>query len=134
VPGPSDIGRAGEHRVVAELLLRDFRPLLAIVDDGVDITLESGRTIQVKTSSKPRLQGKRPHYAFSFQSSEWRRGRAVKRRRMLADFAVCWCIQHDLFYVIPRMAVGSRTVLNLSVDPSRPSMFDRYRNAWEILR
>jgi len=45
------IGKAGEYRVISELLLRGWNPMLASIDDGVDIILDNNKTIQVKTVS-----------------------------------------------------------------------------------
>lgn len=131
----SDIGRAGEHRVVSELLLRGLRPLLAIVDDGIDVTIENGPSLQVKAATNPRWQGQRPAYSFSFQSTARVAGGLARRRqRMLADFAVCWCIPENQFYIVPRDVIGNRTVVWIPTRPARRSMFTQYLNAWEMLR
>lgn len=131
---PSALGRAGEHRVVSELLLRGFHPLLATVDDGIDIILGNGPTIQVKTSRSPRYQGDKPIYPFGFQSTRWEGGRSVKRGRMLADFAICWCVPPDRFYVIPRSVIGARQSVSIPTSGARKSMFDPYLDAWGALR
>lgn len=133
----STLGTAGELRVASELLLRGFRPRMALVDEGVDIQLESGVTIQVKSALKPRLQGLKPTYNFSFQSTYWDHGRKFNVQHMTAEFAICWCVPPDLFYVIPRDVLGLRTVVAINTEaaiPSRPGRYAPYKNAWEALR
>lgn len=127
-------------RVVSELLLRGFRPRIGVVDDGVDVELENNVTIQVKTSLRPRMQGSKPAYHFSFQAARYRPGTGGKMgrvQRMVADFAVCWCVLINQFYVVPRDAIGTRTVVYIPTEavlPGRPSMFTRYLEDWEALR
>jgi ribosomal protein L13 len=43
-------GKAGEHSVAAQLLLRGHNPFFPAVDIGADLVIESGIKIQVKTA------------------------------------------------------------------------------------
>ena len=133
---PSELGTAGEHRVVSELLLRGHRPLLAVVDDGVDITLASGVTIQVKTANRPVRQngGVNLYYVFTLHSTLKRGGRRYKTRRaFVADFLILWCVKDDKFYIIPAEKVGSRTSISIAAKPLRAGGFLMYENDWSQL-
>ncbi len=46
------LGKAGEFRVISELILKGHSPALVCCDNGIDIVLENGYKIQVKTSRK----------------------------------------------------------------------------------
>jgi len=135
--GPLAVGAAGEYRVASELLLRGFMPMIAAVDMGVDIVLQDGPTIQVKTSMKPRVQrGGAANYAFRFATFSKAQG---KRQRMLADFAVCWGVADDLFWIVPQAAIGDREMVHIPMGPrvrqrNLPTLFERYQGAWEALR
>lgn len=132
----NDIGKAGEYRVCSELLLRGHRPLLSIVDSGIDIILENGVTIQVKTTSKAILQRGKRHFCFPFQSVRYTRGKSVHRNHMIADFAICWSIPNDTFLVIPKDEIGERYNITYSPDAtikSRPSRFAQFKDRWDLL-
>lgn len=128
------VGAAGEYRVASELLLRGLMPMIAAVDTGVDIVLQNGPTIQVKTNMRPRIQrGGARNYAFRFVTFSRVQGH---RQRMLADYAVCWGVEDDAFWIIPASAIGDRSMIHIAVNPtpSRPGMWRPYRGAWESLR
>lgn len=132
----SDIGKAGEHRVVSELLLRGYRPLLAIVDDGVDITLSNGVTLQVKACSAATRKSGNPYYVFTTHTLHEKRdatGRRKKKQKMVADFAVLWCIGIDAFYIIPRAAIGGRHTINIPVNDGSHCMWNEYHDRWDLL-
>jgi hypothetical protein len=137
------IGKAGEHRVIAELLLRGFSPSLVLVDNGVDIILDNGKTIQVKTAASKQdyVSGRGYDYRFGFMGNRWKGGKRTRQPHLIADFAICWCIPEDRFYIIPKEAIGDRTLIAISTSSDAkkkgyrggPRQFDKYLNAWEAL-
>ena len=60
------IGKAGELRVRAELLLRGLSCAVFDQDTGIDIVLENGKKLQVKTASKPFNDKKSYSWRYSF--------------------------------------------------------------------
>lgn len=136
----SDIGKAGELRVASELLLLGYHPMLSIVDNGIDITLTTGLTIQVKACHSVTMKnGDIEYYVFTFHTLQEKRdadGRRKKKQKLVADFAVLWCIGHEAFFVIPREEIGSRHTINIrayDMNVERKCMWDRFRSRWSLL-
>lgn len=133
----SDIGKAGELRVASELILRGHRPMLSLVDEGVDITLENSKTLQVKSCHVVnKRQGKTSYYVFTFHTLHEKRdenGRRRKKQKMIADFAVLWCIEVDLFFVIPQKAIGGLHTVNIPDNNESSSKWNEYHDKWEVL-
>ena len=50
--GNNELGKAGEYRVAAELLLRGHSIYMPSVDNGVDLVIDDGVTIQIKCGQK----------------------------------------------------------------------------------
>jgi hypothetical protein len=134
----SDIGKAGELRVASELLLRGFHPMMSIVDNGVDITLTNGVTIQAKACNQvtDKNGNERPYFVFTMHTlSEARNpeGRRRKKQKMIADFAVFWCIP-DLFFIIPQKDIGGRHTINIPAERGkRESMWEKFYDRWDLL-
>jgi hypothetical protein len=123
------IGVAGEFRVMSELFLRGFNPAKSYLDRGVDIILEGGKTIQVKTARRyVNKCGKREkptgRYQFSFQDWENR------KHTLGVNFVICWAIEDNIFFIIPHEDVPSR----LSYAPAyKKNRMEKYINNWAIL-
>jgi hypothetical protein len=106
-------GEAGVQRVVAELLLRNFRPYRPIVDNhGVDLMLDSGLRIQVKTTSLIGNNWKskservprsgRDAYHFFFLTDKERRDRSGRRivRKKGSHWSNEYCGSCDYFILV----------------------------------
>ncbi len=100
------VGKAGEYRVMSELMLRGHVPLTPAIDNGTDIVLDNGLRIQVKTSHlnhKKHNSYKLGLYRFTFMETGYR----AKYQNMIrdwtkrCDFFVLWCIDEDRFFVMP---------------------------------
>jgi hypothetical protein len=134
----NEIGAAGEHRVIAELLLRGHRPLVAVVDEGADLLLAEGTSVQVKATATRTRNKRAPdqtYFEFRFHSKVWRNGRAIMQRGLSADVAICWAIPEDRFWIIPADAIGVRNAVVVpSATAGRASMWARYEDRWDLLR
>lgn len=150
------LGKAGELRIRSELLLRGFSPAVFDQDTGVDIILENGKRLQVKTSLKPIYSKKDYSWRYSF------RVRALQLRPKVGtglyekkftkdsyagkvDFFILWLIENDLFYIIPEGEVGKKLSLVIPT-PNKlrkykkhswkgsESKYSKYLGNWEQLR
>ena len=122
-------GRAGEHRVLSELLLRGYNPALRAVDNGVDIVPEDGITLQVKTvSHQTRSDGA---YVVALGNTSYRKGNKIKTKgNLAADFLVVWLVDINQFYIIPSGFIGKRVSITLNYNKSQ---FDQFKNNWQTL-
>ena len=55
--GSSRLGLIGELKVMAELLLLGYNPAKSYLDDGIDLILDNGLKIQVKSIEKAGKDG-----------------------------------------------------------------------------
>lgn len=121
------LGRAAEHRVMAELLLRDINIAPVDIDEGIDlITIETGKKLQIK-ASKSEISTTRtysyPVYVFPLS----------QKTREIADFLILWCVDHDWFYIIPKKEMTKSNV-NIPIEPERVSKYQQFLNAWDLLK
>lgn len=100
------VGKAGEYRVMSELILRGHFPMTPPVDNGTDIVLENGFRIQVKTSHlNQKKHASYPLGLYRFELMET--GYRAKYQNVIrdwtkrCDFLVLWCIDEDRFFVLP---------------------------------
>jgi hypothetical protein len=122
------IGRAGEYRVASELLLRGFNPAIRAVDNGVDIVLDNGDTISVKTSLNKTSNG---CHNIQFTGNRYRKNKKIKiYDQPKTNFVITWLISIDCFYIIPSSAIGKRFILSLGCNKS---IWNKYKNNWNIL-
>jgi hypothetical protein len=101
------VGKAGEHAVACQLLLRGLDVAFMSVGIGVDLIAENGCRIQVKcghltNSSK----GLGPHYALLLRKGMIRSRTAnviVPRRPFVevCDAVVYWGIEQNRFWIMP---------------------------------
>lgn len=155
INNPPMIGKAGELRVRAELLLRGMAAAVFDQDMGTDIVLGNGNKIQVKTATKPLLDKKAYswRYSFSIRGTQVRNaGNGVYEKKYMkkdykgkADFFVLWCVYDDVFYIIPEKEIGAKISIAV-VTPDRlrkyqrrnvfksTSKYEKYKNNWELLK
>lgn len=131
----TELGKAGEHRVISELLLRGHTPMLAIVDNGVDVVLENGTRLQVKTVS--RLQ--KSHCGSACVTAThvgFENGKRVKKYiPHTADFFVVWVIPWQEFFIIPVIEVSKRKrSFSLARNYNKEGSLSTYRGRWDLLK
>lgn len=136
------LGIAGEFRVMSELFLRGFNPAKSYLENGVDITLFNGLKIQVKTTAKPAEKKLRwPCYHFSIMSARWKKGKRYNKRlpnMEAVDFFICWCIDRDDFYILPRSIFANKSSISIPLYPApissaRKINYAIFRNNWKQL-
>ena len=125
-------GLAGEFRVMSELLLRGHNPAKSYLEDGADLILENGKRIEVKSChryiSKSRQGSKEPRYLFSFRG-----GNREKQDLTKIDFAICWCIDDGLFYIVPIKIVNSSAIGISNTSINAKHKYAPYRENWNQL-
>jgi len=115
-------GQAGVYQVLAELILRGFRPYIPSTDMGVDILLEQGVRIQVKTTMRPSTHHRLREGTFSFSLAPARRVGANNTVRLVpprifsdgCDFVVLWAIEPQRFWVVPAAVLDHRHTATIS--------------------
>ncbi len=121
-----DIGTIGELAFATEALKRGYRVSHPIGDNAeYDALVEAGDRVfrvQVKTASVP-CEGEQ----FGFFV---RRG-THKTAYSQVDIFACYLVPHQLFFLLPRTAVGSRTNIKLTAAP-RQSIWSGYRENWGV--
>lgn len=109
-------GTIGELKVAIKLIALGHFPARPYADNGIDILLENGKTIQVKTAT---IYGKDSCYRFKFG-----------KRENDADFTVCWCLDSDIGYVIPTNELEPRYTIGIGRGVSK---YDKYKDNWALL-
>lgn len=130
------IGMAGEHRVISELLLRGYNPSVAVIDRGVDIILESGKSLQVKTTTQTEHMRRKGAVAVDISSTAYTMGRRgeYSPTDLRADCFVVWVVARDEFYIIPRKAIIAQGIRNcLSITPGLNAGFAVFKDRWDLL-
>lgn len=125
----SYLGLAGELRVMSELLLRGHNPAKSYLELGSDLILENGTRVEVKSGSVKK------HGFYSFNLSE------QHATPFNCDYIICWCVNHDLFYIIPQGSIPAKAFcLKPIYDPKRKNghkqnylKYERFREDWEQL-
>ena len=112
-------GEAGNLRVASELLLRGLNVMFPALDDGVDMFVEGGVRVQVKTARVQRHQGGRSYYMFNLARGPQRPNRGKEKKahtRMFSkvcDFLVLWGIEEDRFWIVPAGLLDGRWNIGL---------------------
>lgn len=108
-------GQAGVYRVLSELILRGHCPYVPSADTGVDILLESGLRIQVKSTRRESAHWRLSPGTFSFSlcgaKSIRKGGVYVRPARVFSDFCdflVLWAIEPDRFWIVPAQVLNGR--------------------------
>ena len=124
------VGRAGEYRILSELLIRGYNPAVSSVDDGIDIILENRVTIQVKTVTKPNYTGE--YYLVNFTNASYKKGKREKRSsNLIADYVIIWLIDKNRFFIIPSKNIGKKLTISLGHSSGQ---FTKFEDEWELLR
>ena len=117
-------GQAGVFRVLSELILRGYRPYTPANDLGVDILLEQGLRLQVKTTMRASSHHRHSDGTFLFTLSPGARIRAGKVVAMaprafstVCDFLVLWAIEVDRFWVVPAPVMDGRYTVTITPTP-----------------
>ena len=127
----SYIGLAGEFRVMSELLLRGHNPAKSYLEDGADLILENGKRIEIKSAHryKPKkVKLKKGWYFFSFRG-----GNRQKQITEDFDFVICWCIDDDLFYIIPSKEINGTAITLTNTSINARHKYNFCRENWELL-
>ena len=148
------IGVAGELRIRSELILHGFTPAICDFDDGVDIILaDNGNRIQVKTSTRPWYDSKNYSYRYSFAirapqfrnigDNTFKKKFTKKNYNDVADYFVFWCIEHNIFYIIPVGEIGEKVSFCIPTptedrtyrinERTSKSKYEKYKDAWHLL-
>ncbi len=139
-------GLAGEFRVMSELLLRGHNPAKSYLEDGADLILENGLRVEVKSAHNMPQEHVRKRYSqehyrrtgqrmspitrYQFDMTEGHNTRTTTPQEY--DYLVCWCIDHNLFYILPRQLPLPKG--KLSIFPESNSKYNQYREAWNLLK
>jgi len=134
--GNSELGLAGEFRVMSELLLRGHNPAKSYVDNGIDLILENGTKIQVKTTSKI-LNNKKVGVG---AAAEYRfyLGKGNKKAKVkfseYVDFLIFWAVKENKFWIIPSKILDMKIALTIGgLRKHRDNHYDIYENKWDSL-
>ena len=129
---------------MSELVLRGFNPAKSYLDHGVDLILENGRRLQVKSASRFKNKANNSTY-YHFAVGGWygkKDGNRLKKRSSPVDFYIFWCVEDNQFYVIPSEIVlisgpqGGTSGFQLDVYPGSSRQRGRhemYRDKWDQL-
>ena len=123
-------GLAGEFRVMSELLLRGHNPAKSYLEDGADIILQNGTRIEVKSAHLKPITNS-PNYGFTFQDGHQRPSSKLGR----FDFAICWCIEDDVFFIIPSAVIFKSGKFGFGVSSLRSysGKYASYKGNWDLL-
>jgi len=116
------VGKAGEYRIMSELLMHNFNSIIPAIDEGVDVFLENGISIQIKTTNT---------YLISLTQTGVEHGRQIsKKRTFFADFMIVWVIPSDTFFIIPIEKIDTN---KQSLWFKNNKQFDKYIDNWSLL-
>lgn len=138
------LGVAGELRVMSELLLRGHNPSKSYLDHGIDIILENGKKIQVKTATRFKNKLNNSTY-YHFTIGGWYKlvnGEKKKHTIKIVDYFIFWCMDDNQFYIIPSQEVykigprGGTSGFQIDVYPMSNRQMGKneiYKNRWDLL-
>ena len=138
------IGKAGEYRVVTELILRNHQIYMPCVDNGIDIIVDDNIKIQIKCGQKQSRIDKKHDcaykmYSFNFHSSKYACRHNPKPHKLEnVDYVICWAIDDDEFYIIPADKIRGKTYISFTADEDKRTQIKwntwmPYHNAWGLL-
>jgi len=122
-------GVAAELRIMSELVIRGFNPAKSYMDKGVDLILENGKKIQIKSANPQRSQqGRLNRCTFSL-------GRGNNKKKdgyKFVDYYIFWAIGSKDFWVISAHVLKNKSCFTI---PKRvSSKYYIYKNNWEQLK
>lgn len=115
-------GQQGVHRVVAELIDRGHKPYLPVTDEGIDILLRSGLSIQVKTTRRETQHWRTPgQFLFTLAKAATIRKKTVvaapaRQFSALCDFVVLYAIEANRFWIVPAVVLDGRWTVTIPRD------------------
>lgn len=122
------IGRAGEYKVLSELIRKDFEPYKPCIDNGVDFLLDNGLRIQVKTSeniqqvlSKRQINPTPAYYFNLYEKTE------------NVDIVICHILGTNDFFIIPKKDLKSNKIIRIPTK-NKKSYYYNFLNNWLVLR
>lgn len=136
------LGAAGELRVMSELVLRGSNPARTHIDHGVDLILETGIRIQVKTATRFKNKANNSTYYHFCVGGRYslKNGQRNRKVSVPVDFYIFWCVDDNDFYIIPDSVVkdriGDTTYFQVDVYPNSPNQrgrYEKYKNKWELI-
>lgn len=141
------IGRAGEYRVISELISRGYDVSLPIVDNGVDLYIDNQKGIQIKTAKAYDATTPYIHKSYNFniklsQPSKnvyISQGKHVKAHTLEGvDYIILWAIG-DNFYIIPADRVRGKMDIQFTADHDKRTQVKwnewlPYQNNWDVLK
>lgn len=154
-PNTLEIGKAGELRVRAELILRGFAAAVFDIDTGVDIILENGKRLQIKTSLQPNYSKAAYswRYTFTVRAMQLRiKGNGLYEKRHTrrnyngrVDYFIFYLVKDNIFYIIPEKEIGEKVSFSIATPEDKRiykkhinkismSKYEQYKNNWEQLR
>jgi hypothetical protein len=116
-------GKAGEHAVATQLLLRGVITLWPSVDRGSDLYTENGCRIQVRCAHLYHHKKYQPRYFFPLPKT--RRIPNSDKTTILVvrkpfvevcDFVIFWGIEQNRFWVVPAALVDESTGIELGTE------------------
>ena len=120
-------GRAGEHAVAVQLLLRGLVPFWPDVDRGCDVATEAGCRLQIKCAHL--LQHPYgPRYHFPLPKT---RGKPFSA---ICDFVVLWGIEQNRFWIVSASIVDQITGVDLGFDSKLPRFVGNVSDMREMLK
>lgn len=114
------IGKAGEHAVASQLLLREVPVQFPVVDVGVDLFAGAKATVRIQVKSVHSRRNRRDGYCFTLASRVRLNGEKNYRLKVKdwtkeADFLVLWGIEENRFWVLPTRLLAGKKVQGLLV-------------------
>ena len=116
-------GRAGEHAVATQLLLREMVVFWPDVDRGCDLMTEDGCRLQVKSAHIYQHKNG-PRYTFPLPKNRRVANSSttvkfIPRKSFVesCDFVVFWGIEENRFWIVPAALADSCTGVELGYEP-----------------
>lgn len=149
------IGKAGEYRVISELLMRGIVCAMVCFDDGTDLILSNGKKIGVKATHRPSNDKKSYswRYSISIRLPEIRGiGNGLYKKKFnksdysgRVDYWIIWCIDDNLFYIIPNKEIKQKISIVIPTPDNlrtykkhtirkSTSRFEKYKDNWNQLK
>lgn len=131
-------GKAGEYRVLSELLSRGILASPYLIDDGSDLVLNNGKRIQVKSRQAYTTNTHIGGFQIVFASQAW--DKQTKKRitieNPLYDYLIVWGWgkDKDYFYIFPKEALSGLKSAYLNPDKGTPANLHKYLGKWDILQ
>jgi len=129
-----ELGLAGEFRVMSELIFRGWNPAKSYIDNGIDVILQNGVRVQIKTSRKKASvrsdnRGSAECYRFTLKRGDYNNRKTLSSKNV--DFLICWGIETNNFWIIPTDKVDGLS--QIAIPLSSKGKYRRYLNNWKLL-